>query len=314
MRKETIQFLLIVIVIIFMCLSMPHMSYAQAIDDEPSSPGAAASSSSDKDNGSDKDKEIDDGDSKQTEKLYDDAKNDEASDTSSSTNSGDESKTNSNLSKVSEDTASSAKEEKKDEKLKALSDLKKLAPFKDVIILQKKFFPKSRRFEFFAGGSYLTNDSFFFNGAVNLRLAYQFNETYGVELSSTSIVGSEKEITNRLKTNRGLTTRNIVVPKAHYGLDFKWVPSYGKYSFRDTTIVPFDMYFSFGFGSTTIESGNAEPTFHVGTGQILSSNKNFGMRWDFSWNFFTSSVDQSRCDNIFLAIGLSWVFPRVKSR
>jgi len=95
-------------------------------------------------------------------------------------------------------------------------------------------------------------------------------------------------------------------------------PIYGKFSRFNKSIVPFDMYFTLGYGSTSTKEGPSAGTIHVGTGQIFAINKAWALRWDFSWNFYSvkppAATTASSFNNLFLTVGASWFFPEAKYR
>lgn len=206
-----------------------------------------------------------------------------------------------------------------------IADLANLAPFSDIAVIQKRYLMKTERFEIFAGGTALMNDAFFNNMGGVLKLGYYFSEKWGVEGSLFVLSSKEKEVTQSL-SDRGVVTNSLVTPKGFYGADIKWVPIYGKMAFFDNRIVPFDLYFSVGFGFTQSDveddSGNAgtssSPTFKVGTGQKFAISKSFAFRWDFSWHFFKPDVVleegqesnfNGTFNNLFLLVGFSYFLP-----
>lgn len=210
--------------------------------------------------------------------------------------------------------------EVKPEEIKDLSDLSKLSPFKDVAVIQKRFLPKTGRFELFGGGSLILNDAFFQSVGFSGRLAYYFQERYGVEFVSFLLSTSERQVTTDLHDKRGVSATSFVTPKSYIGLDFKYTPFYGKMTWLNKKITPFDLYFSIGGGSTTTNQGGSAPTLHIGTGQVFALSKSVAFRWDFSWNFFsaTSNVSgaesSSTYNNLFITAGMSWFFPEATYR
>lgn len=209
---------------------------------------------------------------------------------------------------------------KAESELKGVSDLTNLAAFKDVAMIQKRYLPKSGRFEAFGGGHGILNDKFFVSIGANARLAYYFTERMGLEMIGAFFATGEKSVTADLKNKRGVRTTNFVSPQSFYGLDFKWTPVYGKMSFLNKKITPFDLYFSGGLGMTNTNQGGSEPTFHVGTGQIFAFNKTAAFRWDFSWNFYNAksgvagAQQNAIYNNLFLTVGLSFFFPEATYR
>ncbi len=206
-------------------------------------------------------------------------------------------------------------------KVKELSDLGKLAPFKDIAVIQKRFLPKTSRFELFGAIGTTLNDAFFVDATINLRIGYYFQERYGIEFSAMAINASTRKVTDTL-SDRGVTTASLVSPKSFYGVDFKYTPIYGKMALNNKRLTPFDMYFSVGAGSTATNNGSS-PTLHLGTGQIFAMSKGFALRWDFSWNFYqaTTYLDAAHTasstatfNNLFVLLGASFFFPEATYR
>ena len=70
------------------------------------------------------------------------------------------------------------------------------------------------------------------------------------------VVGTgEKSVTKNLREKRGVLTTNFVSPQSYYGVDFKWTPVYGKMTYLNRKITPFDLYFSSGAGITNTNPG-----------------------------------------------------------
>lgn len=217
-----------------------------------------------------------------------------------------------------EDEEKVEKEEPKEPvELKDVSDLGQLVPFSDVAVLQKRYLPKTARWQLNGAASTIMNDPFFLSFAFNLRLAYYWTERYGAELVGFFINTTDREVTRTMSEKLNIQTSTLVTSTGYYGLDFKWVPAYGKYSFLGRNIIPFDLYFSLGGGLTTTSKGKSEPTLHIGTGQQFAVNKSFALRWDFSWNFYNATLEPGKTstfDNLFLTMGMSYFFPEATYR
>lgn len=204
--------------------------------------------------------------------------------------------------------------------IKGVSDLSSLSEFKDIAVIQKRYLPKTGRFEGFAGLNGILNDKFFISFGANARLAYFFNERWAIEGIGMIFATGEKTVTHDLRERRGVVTTNFVSPTSYYGVDVKWVPVYGKMSFVNRKITPFDLYFSVGGGMTNTNQGGSEPTVHLGTGQIFAITKAAAFRWDFSWNFYNASSgvagakQNSLYNNLFLSVGASFFFPEATYR
>lgn len=203
------------------------------------------------------------------------------------------------------------------ENLSDFSGLGKLAPFSEVSVLQKRYFPKTGRFQAFGGLGVITNDAFFNTVGATVKLGYFFTESMGLELSYMHLSTSEAKSTEELKKIQGVTTENIVYAKSYTGLDFMWVPIYGKFSYFDQKIINFDMYLSVGGGSTKIQNDESAGTFHIGTGQLFALSKSMAFRWDFSWNFYSAKgIDESTntINNLYVTVGASFFFPEASYR
>lgn len=205
-----------------------------------------------------------------------------------------------------------------------LSDLGRLAPFSEVSVLQKRFQPKTGRFQIGLGLGGITNDPWFQSLGSTLRFAYHFSESWAIEGVGTFLSNSERDSAKDLKSNISVSTSLIVSTKNYYGFDIMWSPIYGKMSLYNNKILPFDMYFTGGMGQSTVDGASQSQiqTFHLGTGQVYAMTKSWGVRWDLSWNTFeasqqlqsSSTESKTRFNNILLMIGGSFFFPEVKYR
>lgn len=227
-------------------------------------------------------------------------------------------------SKVSErPEPTSAKEPAKNPE--KISDLGKLSPFSEISVIQKRFLPKTERFQFFIGLSSIANDPWFYGVGLGGRFGYSFRENFAVELNYAFLGTSEKDAVKDLKKENSVNTDSIIFAKSYLGLDVVWSPIYGKLSLFNKRIVPFDMYFSGGLGQTGISNARATSatSFHFGTGQIFAMSKAVGLRWDLSFNFFQAQPNStgggaapgsSQFNNFLLTIGASFFFPEAKYR
>lgn len=211
------------------------------------------------------------------------------------------------------------------EKIERLTDLNRLAPFKEISVIQKKYMPKTERFQLFAAGGTTTNSPWFLNLGLKLNLGYFFTESFGIELSGIFLSNSEREVSKEIRANNNLQPEKFVNTKNYMGADLVWAPIYGKVTFLNERIVPFDMYFAAGAGSSATNSkeGN-NTTFHIGTGQLFSISKSMAFRWDYSWNFYqatpitdsaaTSTAQSNSYNDLILTAGISFFFPEVSNR
>lgn len=208
-----------------------------------------------------------------------------------------------------------------DKEVGTLTDLSTLAPFEDVAVIQRRFLPKTGRFEFSPSGMITLNNPFFSNMGLGLRASYYFLEKHGLELQYFMLSNSSREVTKNLETKRNVRTESLVKPKSYMGVAYKWNPIYGKMTLLNKTIVPFDLYFTAGGGMTNTQEDSGAPTVHVGTGQVFALNKMMAIKWDLTWNFYSADSTDStgvkattNQDDLFLSLGMSFFFPEAKYR
>jgi outer membrane beta-barrel protein len=200
----------------------------------------------------------------------------------------------------------------------SVSNLANLAPFEDVVVIQRKFLPRSGRFELSPSLGMIINNAFFTNFSLAGKIGYGFTEQYGIEGSVIHLGSNEKQVTSDLRTKRDVVTRTLVNPQLYYGLDFKWSPFYGKFGRMNKGIVPFDLFFVAGGGMTQTNQEESPFTFHVGTGQIFAWTQGIALRWDLGWYFYNLKGGSGRASGNFtdinLSIGASFFFPEVTYR
>jgi outer membrane beta-barrel protein len=194
------------------------------------------------------------------------------------------------------------------------SALGRLSPFSEIAVIQKRFLPKTNRFQFFAGLASVMNDPWFNGIGFNTKFAFNIREAWGVELTGIFLNNSQRDSIKELNSQNNISTGSFIATKSYFGLDVLWIPIYGKMSLSNSRIVPFDFYFSGGGGSTSVEQGTGGSTFHLGTGQIFALSKYSAVRWDFSWNSYSGKPDAagfqpSTFNNLILSLGLSFFFP-----
>lgn len=211
-------------------------------------------------------------------------------------------------------------------KIERLTDLNTLSPFTEISIIQKKYLPKTERFQFYLAGGMTTNSPWFLNLGAKVNISYFFTETFGIELGGMFLSNSEREVSKEIRETNKLQPEKFVNTKSHYGVDLVWAPIYGKVSFLNDRIIPFDMYFSAGMGTsnTNSQEGN-NTTFHLGMGQIFALSKTTAFRWDYSWNMYkatpvadsslsSGSPSSNNYNDLILTAGVSFFFPEVSSR
>ncbi len=209
--------------------------------------------------------------------------------------------------------------------LKSVTDLNDLSPFNDVSMIQKKYLPKTERFQLFTALGLSTNSPWFLNLGGKVNLSYNFTEKIGVEFSGLFLTSSEKDAAKDIRENNSLEPERFILTKSNLSLDLVWSPIYGKVTTLDNKIIPFDMYFSVGGGTTSTNSAEKNvASGHIATGQIFALSKSFAFRWDYSWYMYQATPVQDSLtttppakglynDLVFTA-GLSFFFPEARYR
>lgn len=218
-------------------------------------------------------------------------------------------------------------------KIKSVSDLRHLAPFEDIAVIQKRFLPKTFRGE--AGLSLMSilNNKFFYLAGGAFRLGYFIREKHGLGLQGYAIHNWEKLISSRLRVNQAITAFNHIAPRFFLGVYYKWTPVYGKFSFMNRKIEYFDIFFNFGGGVKYIVSALPKnvsgsgvtrpvrpwaPAGRFSTGQVFALNKDFGATWEFTYYVYFYELlglqgIRWRHD-LSLSLGFNYYFPGVSER
>lgn len=218
-------------------------------------------------------------------------------------------------------TQQRSRERRQEKNIGTLTDLSTLAPFEDVAVIQRRFLPKTGRFEVSPSGMITLNNPFFSNMGLGLRGTYYFLEKHGLELQYFMLSNSSRSVTKNLEEKRNVRTESLIKPKSYMGAAYKWNPIYGKMTFLNDHIVPFDLYFTLGGGMTDTDEESGAPTVHVGTGQVFALTKMMAIKWDLTWNFYSAASTNSNGqkvtssqDDLFLSVGMSFFFPEAKYR
>ena len=205
----------------------------------------------------------------------------------------------------------------KSEKLKSISELDKLTPFNDIAVIQKRFLPKSQRFEFNPNLGMITNNAFFMTTFLQGRLAYAITEKWAIEATLAVFMDQKYKVTKDLEDEANVKTTSLLLPEMYYGADIRWSPIYGKMGSFSEGIIPFDMYFSLGAGVMDTNQEDSPVAIHLGTGQIFGLNKWMAFRWDLSGYLYSSEVTKANgtgknsdsFTDVQLSIGMSFFFP-----
>ncbi len=213
------------------------------------------------------------------------------------------------------------KEHKSSPDVQSLSDLAKLAPFSDVAVIQRRFLPKTHRFEFSLGAFTNLNNPFFTSYGAGGSIAYYLREQWALEGIGNFSASGSREVTDNLRSKRQIATTNLVTATSFFGAALKWNPIYGKITWLNKSIVPFDLNFSLGGGMTQTTDNQSVGTLHFGTSQVFALSKAMAVRWDFAWNYYNANATDDTAkkvkisqSDLYLGLGISFYFPEASYR
>lgn len=202
--------------------------------------------------------------------------------------------------------------------------LEELEPYKSIAVIQKKFFPKTERWEVFLSGLGSLNNKMFTSLGAKVHLGYHFNERWAVEGKIWYMGQITRDFTENLEDRYQIRTSDIVTPQAFLGLNLVWSPVYGKLSLFEKTINPFELYFSFGGGLLITDDSQTVPALHGAFGQIHPVTTQMAFRWEIGADFYQAKGKASLSaanrgketlgEIIYVALGVSFYFPEVEKR
>lgn len=181
-----------------------------------------------------------------------------------------------------------------------------LDPDKKIYVLQNRKFRKADGAQIFLMGGMGLGETYRKAFQYQPRLAYWFNEDFGLEAFYTgrfnSVNGAYGSLSRAHGTIAGIDPyiREIT---SQFGVLFNWAPWYAKINVFNT-ILYFDWYFSMGLGSMGSEVGpktkadnpslwRTENLFavYLGSGHIFHVSEKFMVRLDFLAHFYSAAID-----------------------
>lgn len=195
--------------------------------------------------------------------------------------------------------------------------LEKLTEFRQVSVLQKRYLPRTGRFQLYAGPMMTLNDPWFNVLGGSFKFGYNLTESLGLEANYSFMSTDKTMALKELSQENNIQTQSFVSTKSYYSLGVNWTPIYGKMTWLNEKIVYYDTYFGVGFGGTEIQNGDVQDTLSLNLGQIFSISKAYAFRWDLTWNFFEArqiDATQGTYNNVILSAGFSFFFPEATYR
>ena len=231
-------------------------------------------------------------------------------------------------------------------KLKNVSDLYKLSPFQDVSVIQRRYLPKTYRFELGSSLLGVLNNKFVYAGGLSGRVGGFINERFGFGVDGYVLFSFIKGVSGDLIAGPNDIFPYVGINSKYYGGAYlKWSPIYGKFAFLENKILYFDIFFILGGGMThVIDSFSSNiktqiqkvgkeaksiplseplkpwvPTAWLGIGQTFAINKNVAWVWDLKGRYYfywlKSDPDQRRSQlELLLSFGMNFYFPGAKYR
>lgn len=199
-----------------------------------------------------------------------------------------------------------------------------LEPYKNIAVIQKKFFPKTDRWELYVSGLSSLNNKLFTSLGVKGHLSYHFNERWSLEGQLWFLGQISRDFTDEIESRYQIASSDIVTPQGYVGVNLVWSPIYGKLSLFEKTIDPFELYFSFGGGLILTDDSQTAPSFQAAIGQIHPLSTRSTIRWEIGGNLFQAEGKDSLVganrgkkvltEIIYVSLGMSFYFPEVERR
>ena len=178
-----------------------------------------------------------------------------------------------------------------------------LDPDKKIYVLQNRKFLKGDRAAISVMGGTAWSNSYRRTMSVDPRLAYYFNETFGLEGFYTIFSNSENDTFKALQKSSPNALPVVREIRAQYGLLLHYVPWYAKINVYNS-ILYFDWYFTGGAGQVAAavdlrSKSSADPNydyqnqfaFFLGTGHQYQLSRNFFIRLDYTAAIYQAYVD-----------------------
>lgn len=208
------------------------------------------------------------------------------------------------------------------EKQKVSDELDDLELYSDIVVIQKKFFEKTSRWDFSVSGVTSLNNKFFTSLGLKANLGYHLSERWAIEGQLWYLAQLDRDFTSDLEDKYQISTSDIVTPQGYVGLNLVWSPIYGKLSLLEKSINPFELFFSFGAGMILTDDDQQAPALNFSFGQIHPISKDATIRWEIGGNLFSakgksslqgSSKGQDTVSEIiYVSVGASFYFPEFR--
>ena len=180
-------------------------------------------------------------------------------------------------------------------------NLSRLSTFEDIVVVQRRFLQKTGRFEISPSASIFFSSEFFFQAGLGANISFYFLEKHGFELKGFYLFQIDRGVATDVYNNLRIDTAAKGVNTISFiGLLYKWTPIYGKTSWKNKKIIPFDFSVVIGGGMSQVEECRnskfsstclhralwLEPTLSLGFVQSYALSRNFTLRMDISSHYY----------------------------
>ncbi len=200
-------------------------------------------------------------------------------------------------------------------------ELEGLELYSDIVVIQKKFFEKTSRWELSVSGLTSLNNKFFTSLGMKGILGYHLSERWAIEGQAWYLTQLDRDFTKELEDGYQIRTSDIVTPQGYLGLNLVWTPIYGKLSLQEKSVNPFELFFTLGVGMILTDDSQQAPALNMSFGQIHPLSKNTALRWEIGGNLFSaegkgslqgSQKNEKTLSEIFyVSVGASFFLPGV---
>lgn len=206
------------------------------------------------------------------------------------------------------------------DKSEVSDELESLELYSDIVVIQKKFFEKTSRWDFAASGVTSLNNKFFTSMGLKANLGYNFSERWALEAQAWYLTQLGRDFTSNLEERYNIRTSDIVTPQGYAGLSLVWSPIYGKLSLFERSVNPFELFFTVGAGVIFTDDNQTAPAINASFGQIHPISKNTTIRWEIGGNMFSAkakglgaqSGKETNSEIIYVSLGASFFFPEIR--
>lgn len=229
--------------------------------------------------------------------------------------------------------------------IKSISDLQQITPYSSISVIQKRYLPKTFRWESNASLSATINHTFFYLAGASGRFGFFLREDHGLGVEGFAILPPLfKGVTNDLTgpPNYILPT-SYILPQFYGGLYYKWSPFFGKMALLDKRIIYFDTYFTLGAGvhkvldgieiikerikkralkvenerPHSLLAGSSSPAFTLGVGQLFAFSQSFALNWELKWFYTVVRYQKGNMHtpiDLNFSLGVNYYFPEAGYR